>query len=355
MSNRHAVIMAGGSGTRFWPASRHARPKQLLDFWGVPMLRATALRLAPVVPFAHQWVITGAHLVDAVRELLPELPPEQIVAEPVGRNTAPCVGLAAALIDKLHGDATIGVFPADHIITGEAAWAKCLETAYSAAEDRNTIVTLGIVPTRPETGYGYIRSDTSGDAVRTVEAFVEKPDSETAEGYLAAGNYLWNGGIFVFKASTMLGEMERQLPELHASLGQLREAWGTAIWEDRFSEVFQGLRSVSIDYGVMEGARSVHVVPATFEWSDVGHWGALHEVLEADARGNVSVGEVLNVGSSEAVLINTNSEGKLLVALGLEGVVVVDTPDAVLVCPRERVQDVRKVVDALKRAHPEML
>ena len=345
---RHAVIMAGGAGTRFWPASRAHRPKQLLDLWGEPMIRSTAKRLTPLVPFERQWIITGASLVDPIAEILPELPIRQLIPEPVGRNTAPCVGLAAMLLEQEVGpDAVFGVFPSDHFISGEAKWLACLEAAYRVAAE-GPIVTLGIRPTRPETGFGYIQAEASDAESWQVNAFVEKPDRATALRYLSEGHYLWNVGIFFFKVSTILAEIERQLPDLHHALGQLRPAWNTPAWSTVFSDVFESLTSISIDYGVMEGAQSVRVIPADFQWSDVGHWGALDEVSPVDTDGNVNVGNTLALDTQNTVLVQTGQRDRLLVSLGNTDLVIVDTDDATLVCPRDRVQQVRDVVSALK-------
>lgn len=358
----YAVIMAGGAGTRFWPASRKARPKQLLDLWGEPMIRRTCDRLRSVVPLDAQWIITGAHLVEPIAAAVPDLPRPQIIAEPVGRNTAPCVGLGAMLLQALHGpDAVFGLFPADHFIQGEEAFAQCLRAAYAEAAN-DAIVTLGIPPTRPETGYGYIRlahkpsaqAATRPEAI-AVEAFVEKPDRHTALGYLESGTYLWNAGIFVARVSTMLAEIERQMPDLYAGLRELEKSFGTERFAAALEAIYPTLPSTSIDYGVMENAGRVLTIPVTFGWSDVGHWGALDETLPADEAGNVGVGRTLHIDSRQSIAVSTTGSDKLVVTLGMEGVVVVDTPDALLVCPRDKVQDVRKVVTWLEKEGREEL
>ncbi len=354
----HAIIMAGGAGTRFWPASRRHRPKQLLTLWGEPMITRTARGLAPVIPYANQWIITAEHLAAPIEEAVPGIDAARVIAEPVGRNTAPCVGLAAMILEETAGDTIFGVFPADHVITDLAAWEQCLRDAYEEAES-GAIVTLGILPTRPETGYGYIcvasGEDTSAGTPCDVERFVEKPDLATAERYLASGRYLWNGGIFITRTSTMLAEIKRQMPELYAGLQELRAAWATPRWEEAFARIYPTLPAVSVDYGVMEGAEVVRVVPVDIGWSDVGHWGALEETIPADAAGNVCIGDVLAIDAQRNVLVDAEGSGKLLVALGVDDLVIVDTPDALLVCPRDRVQDVRKVVAHLSDAGREEL
>ena len=224
-------------------------------------------------------------------------------------------------------------------------------TAVEAARD-DVIVTLGVRPTRPETGYGYIRCEgdsvASGHSAQKVDRFVEKPNRQVAETYLASGNYLWNAGIFVARTSVMLAEIARQMPELHIGLEELGRAWGTSDWEQTLAAVYPTLPSLSVDYGIMEGARDVRVVPASFGWSDVGHWGALEETLSSDDDGNVGVGHTLFVDSKGVVSVSTTNKEKLIVTLGVEDLVIVDTDDALLVCPRSRVQDVRTVVDRLK-------
>ncbi|OIP35306.1 MAG: hypothetical protein AUK47_16845 [Deltaproteobacteria bacterium CG2_30_63_29] len=354
----HAVIMAGGAGTRFWPASRYNHPKQLLDLWGETLIARTVRGLAPVIAPSEQWIITGAHLADNIARACPNVSKDRILSEPVGRNTAPCVGLAAALLQKIHGDTVFGVFPADHIITDLDGWARCLSAAYRAAES-GSIVTLGIRPSRPETGYGYIRyQEVDGAApldARPVERFVEKPDAQTAQTYLDAGNYLWNGGVFVARTSTLLRELDRQMPELGRGVTALVEAWGTDGWDAALATLYPKLPSISVDYGIMEGAESVVVVPASFGWSDVGHWGALHESLPADAAGNLSVGRVLHHDSRSTVAVQTGDAKKLIVTLGLDDIVIVDTPDALLVCKRDNVQRVREIVGRLKEVGAEEL
>lgn len=348
----HAVIMAGGAGTRFWPASRYNHPKQLLDLWGETLIARTVRGLAPVVAPSEQWIITGAHLAQGIADACPAVSPQRILSEPVGRNTAPCVGLAAALLQKIHGDTLFGVFAADHVITNLDAWARCLNAAYRAAEG-GAIVTLGIPPTRPETGYGYIRFQEQAGAgaleARTVERFVEKPNAELAQTYLDADNYLWNAGVFITRTSTMLREIERQLPELKRGLDSLVEAWGTPGWDEALERLYPELPAISIDYGVMEGAESVVVVPADCGWSDAGHWGALHETLPVDSEQNLAVGRVMHLDSTSTVAVQTGDPKKLIVTLGLDDIVVVDTPDALLVCNRSHVQRVREIVDRLKK------
>jgi mannose-1-phosphate guanylyltransferase len=356
---RHAIIMAGGSGTRFWPASRARRPKQLLSLWGdEPLIHSTSSRLAPPIPTSHQWVITSADILDAVRAVLPDLPPSQIIAEPCPRNTAPCVGLAAALL-QADADAQgapsplIGVFPSDHLIRDLPAWHACLDAAFDAAAASPSIITLGIQPTRPETGFGYIEASSSPNGLTPlpVRRFVEKPDHATALSYLGSGNFLWNAGIFVFRASTMLALIDRHLPSLSAGLRDLAAYWRTPQWPDAFARIFSTLPSISIDYAVMEPAAAqgaVQTIPASFTWSDVGHWGSLDEAAQPDPNGNITLGESLTLDSQRCVVAQLSSAKRLVVTLGVHDLVVVDTDDALLVCDRDQVQRVREVIDHLK-------
>ncbi|MDX9723091.1 MAG: sugar phosphate nucleotidyltransferase [Myxococcota bacterium] len=391
----HAVIMAGGAGTRFWPASRRRLPKQLMDFWGEPLIRRSVRNIAAVVPPERQWVITGQELVQGVAHAAPELDRSRIIGEPVGRNTAPCVGLAACILEEMYGDCCFGLFPSDHSIRDLAAWERCLRDAFAAASDSDAIVTLGIRPTRPETGYGYIEIDESdnnlgeqakrpidkelgeqakrpidkelgeqakrpidrelGEQAKRpmdkkcipVRRFVEKPNRERAESYLSSGRFLWNAGIFFCRTSTMLAEIERQMPALFEGLQALRAAWREGRFEQAMEELYPRLPSQSIDYGVMENARQVLVIPATFGWTDLGHWAALDEDFPADEQGNVALGSTLLLDCKDSVVVDTLASSRKVVALGVDELVIVDTADALLVCPKARVQEVRRVVDAL--------
>lgn len=344
----YVVIMAGGAGTRFWPLSRRHRPKQLLSlFGGEPMITQTVARFEGVVPPERILVVTSESLAEAVAEALPQLPRENVLLEPMGRNTAPCIGMAAVAVrDRIgNSDEVLAVFPADHFIRDEDAFRDSVRAAAREAES-GAIVTLGIEPTKPETGYGYIRcGEQLADGVRQAEAFVEKPNREKALQYLTDGNYLWNSGMFCFRIDAILGEIERQLPALSAQLELLAKALVDGD-DDRVAEVFSDIEPVSIDYGVMEGAQNVRVIPVRFGWSDVGHWDALPSVAETDDAGNVSMGDVVAVDCRDSVLMG--HDDRVLAAVGLDHIVVVDTEDAVLVAVRDRVQEVRAIVDALK-------
>ena len=343
----HAVVMAGGSGTRFWPLSRKAHPKQLLPLWGgKTLLELTVKRLEAIVPPEQIWIVTGQKIADPIRKVLEHFPEQNILVEPCPRNTLPCVALAAAAIERVDPAATLGLFSADHFIDDTSAFKECCEIGDAAAQ-RGQIATIGIRPTRPETGYGYIRFHPDDAPALSVEAFVEKPDLAHAKRYLDAGNYLWNAGIFFLSITKLRKEIERQLPEMASTLANLTKAMGSGQAE-QVDRLFTKMTAVSIDYGVMEGATDVVVVPATFSWHDVGHWGALDQVLPVDDHKNVCLGETVTVDSQNSVVISHGGDGKVVAVVGLNGIVVVDTPTATLVLPVEEAQRVREVVAALQ-------
>lgn len=355
-----AVIMAGGSGTRFWPASRKARPKQFLNLTGGgPMLVETCDRLGPLARDEELVVVLGReHLAQA--QALLEGRHVHLLSEPVGRNTAPCIGLGALHVEHLGCRGPIAFLPADHFIGNVPAFLAALGKATKIAES-GAIVTLGIVPTRPETGYGYIRksasrSDFEGMGAFRVAAFVEKPDSETAQQYLTGGEYFWNAGIFVASSVTILGALKQHLPDLHAGLMKLRTAIGTPSYEQVMESVYPALTSISFDYGVMERtAAPVFVVPSECGWSDVGSWLSLHELRSkaSETDENVAEGDTLLVDCRQS-LVSARSE-RLVACLGLENCLVVDTPEALLVADLQRSQEVRRIVEALKEAQREDL
>jgi mannose-1-phosphate guanylyltransferase len=346
-----SVVLAGGSGTRFWPLSRRSHPKQLIELWDdTPMIVATVDRLAQVGSAERTFVVLGQHLVASTRSVLSET---EFIVEPCARNTAPAIGLAAAYALERFGDEPMGVFPADHYIGGIDQLRECLEEACAQAEAGH-IVTLGISPTRPETGYGYIHYDKGAGAAgevaaRPVREFVEKPSLSVARQYLESGDYAWNSGMFVFKPSTLFAEMKRQLPEMHQAMMAIREAIGTDAEAEVVAEQFSRAQSISIDYGIMEGADDVVVIPATFRWSDVGHFAAVDQVCETDEHNNVVDADALLIDVNDSVIFSDDTE-RLIAACGVEGLVIVDTPDALLVMPKERAQDVKTIVERLEQS-----
>ncbi len=350
LPNAYGVIMAGGSGTRFWPLSRAARPKQFLPLGATDesLLAATVRRLERLIPAERILIVVAESLADETRRLVPQVRPEHVLAEPVGRNTAPCVGWAAAVVARKDPTAVVAVLPADHHIGEEKVFTDVLANAIRAAEDGG-LVTIGIRPTRAETGYGYIEmGEQTGTGVHRARRFVEKPDAERAKQFLADGRFLWNSGMFFFRADSVLREIGAHLPELAAGLARFDAAAARGGEAAEVKSSFATLPSVSIDHGVMEKAADVSVIPGDFGWSDVGSWTTVWELAARDEAGNAFFGDVVPVDSKNCYV--RAPEGKVVAVIGLEDVVVVDTEDALLVLPRERSQDVREVVEALRRA-----
>jgi mannose-1-phosphate guanylyltransferase len=346
MSQTFAVIMAGGSGTRFWPLSRSNRPKQFLALTGKnSMIAETMKRVSGLATPARTSVVCGAKHAALVKKALPKLPRANVVVEPEARNTAPAIALACAHVAHADPQGMMIVLPSDQHVADPAAFQKSLEEAIAVAQ-QGFIVTLGIAPTRPETGYGYIRlgEAMSGNA-KKVGAFVEKPNVETAQGYLASGDYLWNAGIFVFRVDVMLEAFAKLMPELSAALAPIRAAWGTRKAAAALKKYFKAMPATSIDYGVAEKAPNIAVVPSACGWSDVGSFNAIPEVRPTDAQGNVSEGNAFVIDTTGSVVL---AQKRPVAVVGMTDVVVVDAGDAILVLPKSKSQDVRKVVEALK-------
>ncbi len=344
-----AVIMAGGKGERFWPKSRTNCPKQFLSLTsdGETMIQKTVKRLAPLVAQEDIYIVTNAAYMELIAQQLPDLPTENVIAEPCARNTAPCIGLAAAIIQKKYGEAVMFVLPSDHLIHAEDMYVDTLCKAAQAAENGTNLVTLGITPTYPETGYGYIKyvKGSGKDGVYEVERFVEKPNLPTAKEYLENGGYLWNSGMFIWKTTSILQNIERYMPDLYEGLQPIAEAYGTADFEVVLNEKFCTLPSESIDFGIMEKAQNIYTIPGNFGWDDVGSWLALERINPIDADRNMFDGDIISVNSKNCTVCG----GKRTVAvLGLEDVVIVDTPDALLVCDKNSTQDIKKVLAELR-------
>lgn len=350
----HAVIMAGGSGTRFWPRSTKSHPKQFLNIFGDrTMLQTTVDRIEMLIPADRVWVITNDRYVDLVQEQLPDVPAKNIVGEPVAKNTAPCVALAAALIDEQDSDATMVVLPADHQIEQPDTFLSILKTAAAKAEDGETLVTIGIQPDHPETGYGYIEFDKQhsethkGREVRKVNQFREKPDQQTAEEFIASGNFLWNSGMFIWKTTTILNQFEQYLPDVQQQLEKLSPAISTDSQKEAVDKFYHECPSISIDYGIMERAESVYVVPGSFGWNDVGSWSAYYDLRSKDNDGNVIQSETAALTDAKNNLIHSES-GKMIALVGVDNLAVVETDDAILVCNLNESQGVKQIVNKLK-------
>jgi mannose-1-phosphate guanylyltransferase len=356
--NRFAVIMAGGKGTRFWPESTARRPKQLLDLLGVrkSLLRMSVDRALGFVPAGNVLVVTGRAIGDEVRGQLPDIPERNILVEPVGRNTSPCIGWAALHVRAADPSGVMAVLPADHFIRDETSFHEVMGAALGRAAEASTIVTIGIRPTRPETGYGYIESGDEVDGrVLKARRFVEKPDRLTAEHYLMDGNFFWNAGIFNFTAERILADIGEHLPDLARGLETIDEAvrGGDAAREAAVvEEVYGRIEGVSIDYGVMEkkAAGEIEVIPAEFGWSDLGSWGAIYEHLPCDEQGNVVRGGAIPaLEDVSGCLVSTTHSGKIVALCGVRNLVVIETEEAVLVIPRDRDQDVRRLQDIVQK------
>jgi len=344
-----ALILAGGSGTRFWPLSRTARPKQLLALDSErSLLQETVERLLPLIGPESVWVSTTRALAPEVRRQLPAVPPEQVVAEPVGRNTAPAIGWSVRAMPEAARQGVVAVLPADHRMADGHAFRQTLAAAAMAAETEDRVMTLGVVPRWAETGYGYLELGEPVGAVpgvRRVRRFVEKPDPERAAGFVASGGYLWNAGIFVFRGATLLAHLARLAPELARGL----EAMARASSPEAADRLYAGLPALSIDYAVMEKLDGISTLPLDCGWSDLGSWEALYEVLAADAQGNAAHGgETLALDARGNLLVSDPGAPGVIAVLGVSDLVVVRTGDAVLVLPRARSQEVRRLVDELK-------
>lgn len=345
-----AVIMAGGKGERFWPQSRLNKPKQFLSLTndGETMIQKTISRLNGVVDISDVFVVTNANYVGLVKEQLPELPAENIIAEPKARNTAPCIALAAQIIRKKYDDAVMLVLPSDHLIKFTEMYVDTLNKAIETAEKDKNLVTIGITPSYPETGYGYIQfsgADKTMPGVYKVERFVEKPNIELAKEYVNSGTYLWNSGMFVWKASSIISNIERFLPDVAEGTAKIGECYGTDAFENTLNTVFPELTSESIDFGVMEKAKDIFTIPGNFGWDDVGSWLAVERINFTNEYGNVVKGDVVSINTKNCTVIG----GKRLIAtVGLEDIVVVDTNDALLICAKDSTQDIKKVIENLK-------
>lgn len=341
----HVVIMAGGIGSRFWPMSTPEYPKQFIDVMGVgkSLIQLTVERFKGICPKENFWVVTSERYVDIVKEQLPQIPAQHILAEPEARNTAPCIAYACWKIRKEFPQANIVVTPSDALVIDTAEFARCIAVALEKTADSQAIVTLGMMPTRPETGYGYIAAQGEADAkgICEVEAFKEKPDVETAKGYLAAGNYFWNAGIFVWNVDTITNAIRRYAPQIAGVMDELEPALFTDREAEELKQLFPTCEKISIDYAVMEKAEDIFVLPAEFGWSDLGSWGSLRTLLPQDEAGNAKVGNRVDMYNCRNCVVHA-AEEKRVVLEGLEGYIVAEKDGQLLVCrlsEEQRIKD----------------
>jgi mannose-1-phosphate guanylyltransferase len=354
----HAVILAGGRGTRFWPRSRTRTPKQLLNIVGKDtMLEQTVARLRPLIPADRVWTVTNAEQTAAVKKQLPAAARKRVLTEPIGRNTAAAIALAALHVrHAAKGDALIAVLPADHFIAQPDKYRKIVSAALELAREPGRMIVLGIPPTRPDTGFGYVERmgdalGSSGFPAFAVRRFTEKPALEAAKEYVASGNFQWNAGMFFWRVSTFLDNLKRFLPKTHEALESLAEAIGKKTYERRLRAIYPKLENISVDYAILEnatrqeGAPRVFVIPADIGWSDIGSWAAVYELLTKHSGDNVLEGHGLALDATGNFLY---SPTKFVAAIGIRDLIVVETPDALLIVPRDRAQDVAKIVKSLE-------
>lgn len=344
-----ALIMAGGRGERFWPKSRKSLPKQFLSLTddGKTMIQLTVERILPLVKMEDIYISTNRDYKELVRQQLPEIPEENILCEPVGRNTAPCIGLGAVHMWKKYGDAVMYVLPSDHLIKYTSIFLGTLTDAGEVAEQGENLVTLGITPDCPETGYGYIKflPDQMLGRAFEVDRFVEKPDLETAKEYVASEQYLWNSGMFIWKVSTILKNLETYLPETYQGLNRIAAAIGTEEEELVLEKEFSAFQSESIDYGIMEKAKNIYILSGSFGWDDVGSWLAVGRIKKSNEFGNVINGNAVTVDTKNCII---QGGKKLIATVGIEDIIVVDTEDALLICEKDSAGNIKKVLENLK-------
>lgn len=344
----YCVIMAGGSGTRFWPYSRHSRPKQLLKIVGeTSMLQMTVDRLKKINTIQDIFIVTRQDLADVIKEEIIGVKPENIIIEPSGKNTAPCIGLSALKIAKLQKNAVMGIFPADHLIVGHKWFVKAITSAKHIALKKKALVTIGLKPTFPSTGYGYIQYDPESDAdhldAYNVKVFAEKPHLSLAKKFIGSGDFLWNSGMFIWTVDTFLKNVKNHMPDLFHQLSKIDKL----ITEGKdFKDVWEKIKPESIDYGIMEKAKDVYLIKAKFEWSDLGSWNTVYDYMHKNDDGNAIKGDGIVLNGKNNFI---QSDNRLTAIVGLDNIVVVNTDDATLVIPKDQVEDVKDLVNYIKK------
>ena len=348
----YAMIMAGGIGTRFWPRSRREKPKQFLSIDdSKTMIQATVNRLSPLIPKNKIFYILNAQQKPQLVKQIKNIPEENIIVEPFGKNTAPCIGLAALHLNHIDPDGVMVVLPSDHIIKDKSRFQAVLKIGHDIALETNGLITLGITPDHPATGYGYIQhSDMvcqkKGVSVYKVKTFAEKPNQETAELFLKSGDFVWNSGMFIWKVSSILQEIRNHIPELYSGLEKLEKSIGKDNYSQQLEKFYRQIRSISIDYGVMEKAQNVYVIKCDIGWNDIGSWNEVYKLTSRDKVGNAIIGTGVAINSKNCFI---HSDDDLIAVIGMNDVIVVKSENAILVCPRQKDQDVKDIVDFLKR------
>ncbi|MDZ7815752.1 MAG: mannose-1-phosphate guanylyltransferase [Planctomycetota bacterium] len=346
---KYAFIMAGGSGTRYWPKSRKNTPKHLIPFGEIGvLLERTIERLLPFYKKENIFVVSARQQEEVCREFTKELPAENLILEPIGMDSAPCVALSAAIAQRLNDDAVVTMFPADHLIYPQDAFLRTVQKANEVAAEGKHLVTIGVRPTRPATEYGYIhRGQNIEPGVYSVTEFREKPPLEVARNYFESGEYYWNCGIFVWKAARILDELHKFLPNTWEKVTKIAQRWGTDDFESAFSNHFPQTDSISIDYAVMEKTGDAVICEAEFQWDDVGNWLALERHMSCDKNGNLITGSVVELNAENSIICGEG--GRLVGAVGVKDLVIVDTPDALLVMPKERASEIKTFIEKLKK------
>ena len=352
MKNNYSIIMAGGIGSRFWPLSTPEYPKQFLDVLGIgkSLIQMTYERLLSISPKENIYILTNVEYKELVLEQLPDLNADQVLTEPERKNTAPCIAYAAGKIQALNPNATLIISPADHLIIQENNFSKTINKAIETAEE-NKIATIGIMPTRPDTGYGYIEIDNNSNTIANscfkVEQFREKPDLQTAKEFLAKGNFLWNSGIFIWKASTVIQALKKFQPQLHEFFTADLSSYNTEKEQDMVNNAFSNCEDISIDFAIMEHAQNIEVVVASFDWSDLGTWGSLDGHLSKDSENNAIIGDKVKVFNTSNCIVNIPN-GKTALIDGLDNVIVIQSEDKLMILKKENEQELKKFLKELK-------
>lgn len=348
--NYYAILMAGGVGSRFWPVSTEAFPKQFHDMLGTgeTLIQKTFQRLSQSIPKENIFILTNERYNDLVFQQLPEITKRQVVLEPAMRNTAPCILYASLKIQKENPEAVMIVAPSDHWIENEAAFAKNVQEAFEFCENNNALMTLGIQPTFPNTGYGYIEYNThSTETIKPVNQFREKPDYETAKGFIAKGNFLWNAGIFMWSVKTVIETFKTNQPELFNLFEKGNAVYNTEFEDDFIRDNYGKAENISVDYAIMEKSNNVYVLPATFDWNDLGTWGSLYDKLDKDGDNNAVVNARILTEGTSGNMIRTQKD-KVVVVDGLKDYIIVDKDEVLLIYPKKKEQDIKKVLQKVK-------